>query len=63
MSNKKSNDDLIKDASYSINIELMKNEFIKQYATKKGWDFDNLDKEQLNEIQSLNEYKSLIVKS
>lgn len=54
--------DLIKDASTNINVELLKNEFVKQYAVKKGWNTESLTAEQMNEIQDQEEYKSFIIK-
>ena len=35
-----------------------KQKFIKEYATKEGWDIDNLTTEQLKEIKSQKGYKN-----
>ena len=35
-----------------------KQKFIKEYATKQGWDIDNLTTEQLKEIKSQKGYKN-----
>jgi len=35
-----------------------KKKFIKEYATKNGWDIDNLTTEQLKEIKSQQGYKN-----
>ena len=39
-------------------LEILKEKFIEQYASKKGWDKDNLTKDQIFEITQQSGYKS-----
>lgn len=39
-------------------LELLKEKFIEQYASKRGWDKDNLTKDQIFEITQQSGYKS-----
>jgi hypothetical protein len=56
-------DILIKGNSQNIDIDYLKTEFLKHYATKKGWNLFELTEDQINEIKSQKEYTSPIVKS
>ena len=39
-------------------LEILKEKFVEQYASKKGWDKNNLTKDQIFEITQQSGYKS-----
>ena len=49
-------DELI--AGGKVNLKAQREEFIRSYAEKKGWNAEDLTNEQLKEIKSLPGYKN-----